>query len=102
MFRFRKFSYRPPTPCKIYDEVEVEKVDENGVATVEFVNKPNSDIEASLPAYSDYQLSSLLAANVPLQPVNSKILDSEPTSDQIEQAVSELERVDSGKQVTNE
>ena len=102
MFRHRKIYSRPVFPRPIMDEVEVEKVDENGVVTVDFVERPNSDIEAELPNYSDYQLSSLLAANVPLQPVNSKILDSEPTSEQIEQAFSELERVDSDKQVTNE
>lgn len=102
MFRHRKIYSRPVFPRPIMDEVGVEKVDENGVVTVDFVERPNSDIEAELPNYSDYQLSSLLAANVPLQPVNSKILDSEPTSDQIEQAVSELERADSEKQVTNE
>lgn len=94
MFRHRKIKAVPAIPRPIMDTVEVEKVDDNGVTTVDFIERPNSAVEAELPNYSDYQLSALLAAHVPLQPVNAQVLDAVPTEAQIDAAVSELENID--------
>lgn len=94
MFRHRKFTSIPVVPRPIMDEVQVEKVDENGVITVNFVERPNSVLESELPNCSDYQLSGLLAANVPLQPVNSQVLDAVPTDAQLDAAMTDLERMD--------
>ena len=101
MFRHRNFGYTTPVPQPIMDEVEVDTVDENGVISVSFVQKPNEEIAKELPAYSDYQLSTLLASGVPLKEVNAKVLDVEPSAEQIEAAVSELERADKTNEVNN-
>ena len=94
MFRCRKSRHIPVVPRPIMDEVEVETVDSNGVINVSYAEVTNESLANKLPAYSDYQLSNLLAANVPLQPVNAQVLDSVPTDDQMLHALDELERLD--------
>lgn len=72
-FRNHKFSYSCPPPQDVYDEViSTTIVDDVEVPTV--VKLPNSDFAKDLPNLSDYKLSDLLQAGVPLNPVNSKVL----------------------------
>lgn len=99
MFRFRRNKPTPILPRPIMDEVENEQVDENGVTLVSYAQVPNSEIASKLPSYSDYQLSKLLAANVPLQQVNAAVLDSVPSDETIEQTMTALEERD---KVSNE
>lgn len=94
MFRHRNIKAVPAVPRPIMDEVEVETVDANGVRLVSFQQVSNEQVATSLPAYSDYQLSALLAANVPLQPVSAQVLDAIPTDAQLDAAMTELERMD--------
>lgn len=94
MFRHRNIKAVPAIPRPIMDEVEVESVDANGVRLVSFQQISNDKVASSLPAYSDYQLSTLLAANVPLQPVNAQVLDAIPTDAQLDAAMTELENMD--------
>lgn len=94
MFRHRNIKAVPAVPRPIMDEVEVETVDANGVRFVSFQQVSNEKVATSLPAYSDYQLSALLAANVPLQPVNAQVLDAIPTDAQLDAAMTELENMD--------
>lgn len=101
MFRFRKNSYKSASPSSVYDEVAVTTVDKNGVECVEFQRVDNSKIAAKLPNYSDYQLSKLLDANVPLQPVNAQVLDAFPSEDEISRTMDELERLDADKEPDN-
>lgn len=101
MFRFRKNSYQSASPSSVYDEVAVTTVDKNGVECVEFQRVDNSQIAAKLPAYSDYQLSKLLDANVPLQPVNAQVLNAFPSEDEISRTMDELERLDADKESDN-
>lgn len=72
-FRNHKFSPVVPPPTPVVDEVMsttfVEDVETPVVRIV-----PNNELSASLPAPSTYHLSDLLAAGVPLQPVNSKVI----------------------------
>lgn len=94
MFRHRNIKAVPAVPRPIMDEVEVETVDANGVRLVSFQQVSNDKVATSLPAYSDYQLSSLLAANVSLQPVKAQVVNTIPTDAEMDAAMSELERMD--------
>lgn len=72
-FRNHKFSPVVPPPALVVDEVSSSTfVDEVETPVVSLV--PNSELCASLPAPSSYCLSDLLAAGVPLTPVNSKVI----------------------------
>lgn len=72
-FRNHKFSYSCPPPQDIFDEViSTTIVDDVEVPSV--VKLPNSEFTKDLPNLSDYKLSDLLQAGVPLNPVNSKVL----------------------------
>lgn len=72
-FRNRKFSYSCPPPQEVYDEViETTIVDEVEVPIV--MSVPNSEFTKDLPELSDYKLSELVQAGVPLSPVNPKVL----------------------------
>lgn len=74
-FRNHKFSYSCPPPQDVYDEViSTTIVDDVEVPAV--VKLPNSELTKDLPNLSDYKLSDLLQAGVPLNPVNSKVLGS--------------------------
>lgn len=72
-FRNHKFSPVVPPPAPVVDEVSsttfVGEVETPVVSQV-----PNSELAANLPAPSSYCLSDLLAAGVPLTPVNSKVI----------------------------
>lgn len=94
MFRHRNIKAVFAVPRPIMDEVEVETVDANGVRLVSFQQSSNAKVAASLPAYSDYQLSALLAANVPLQPVKAQVVNAVPTDAEMDAAMTELENMD--------
>lgn len=72
-FRNHKFSYSCPPPQDVYDEViSTTIVDDVEVPSV--VKLPNSEFTKDLPNLSDYKLSDLLQAGVPLNPVDPKVL----------------------------
>lgn len=72
-FRNHKFSYSCPPPQDVYDEViSTTIVDDVEVPSV--VSVSNSEFTKDLPNLSDYKLSDLLQAGVPLSPVNPKVL----------------------------
>lgn len=72
-FRNHKFSPVVPPPAPVVDEVSSSTfVGEVETPVVSLV--PNSELAANLPAPSSYCLSDLLAAGVPLKPVNSKVI----------------------------
>lgn len=72
-FRNHKFSPVVLPPTSVLDEVNSTTfVGEVETPVVSLV--PNSELCANLPAPSSYCLSDLLAAGVPLAPVNSKVL----------------------------
>ena len=72
-FRNHKFSYSCPPPQDVYDEVITTDI-VNGVEVPTVVSLPNSELTKDLPELSDYKLSDLLQAGVPLSPVNPKVL----------------------------
>lgn len=72
-FRNHKFSYSCPSPLEVYDEVVATTiVDDVEVPTI--VSVSNSEFTKDLPELSDYKLSDLVQAGVPLSPVNPKVL----------------------------
>lgn len=74
-FRNHKFTYFCPPPQDVYDEViSTTIVDDVEVPSV--VKLPNSEYTKDLPNLSDYKLSDLMQAGVPLNPVNSMVLGS--------------------------
>lgn len=72
-FRNHKFSYSCPPPQEVFDEVITTQI-VDGVEVPTVVSVPNSEFTKDLPELSDYKLSDLLQAGVPLSPVNSKVL----------------------------
>ena len=80
-FRFRRIRLRPVVPQPVNDVVQVSNVDENGVELVTF-----------------YKLEELLKANVPLQPVAANVLDAVPSSEKIEDIVTNIEKLDNSNE----
>ena len=74
-FRNHKFSYSCPPPQEVYDECITTTI-VDGVEVPVIVSLPNSEFTKDLPDLSDYKLSDLVQAGVPLSPVNSKVLGS--------------------------
>ena len=74
-FRNHKFSYSCPPPQEVYDECITTTI-VDGVEVPTIVSLPNSEFTKDLPDLSDYKLSDLVQAGVPLSPVNSKVLGS--------------------------
>ena len=74
-FRNCKFSYSCPPPQEVFDECFTTTV-VDGVEVPTIVSLPNSEFTKDLPDLSDYKLSDLVQAGVPLSPVNSKVLGS--------------------------
>lgn len=72
-FRNHKFSPVVPPPAPVVDEVMSTTFVED-VETPVMRIVPNNELSANLPAPSSYRLSDLLAAGVPLTPVNSKVI----------------------------
>lgn len=72
-FRNHKFSPVVPPPAPVVDEV-ISSTFVGEVETPVVSLVPNRELAANLPAPSSYCLSDLLAAGVPLTPVNSKVI----------------------------
>ena len=72
-FRNHKFSPVVPPPTPVVDEV-MSTTFVGNVETPVVRIVPNKELSANLPAPSSYCLSDLLAAGVPLTPVNSKVI----------------------------
>lgn len=79
MFRTRKFNTCPPSPKEFSVPVLQEYYEADGTKCCHVVNVPSSSVGHDLPNIEDYQLSSLLAAGVPLNPVSSNVLDNAPS-----------------------
>ena len=74
-FRNCKFSYSCPLPQEVYDDCITTTI-VDGVEVPNVVSVPNSELTKDLPNLSDYKLSDLIEAGVPLSPVSSKVLGS--------------------------
>lgn len=74
-FRNCKFSYSCPPPQEVFDECFKSTI-VDGVEVPTIVSVSNSEFTKDLPDLSDYKLSDLVQAGVPLNPVNSKVLGS--------------------------
>lgn len=72
-FRNHKFSPVVTSPTPVVDEV-MSTTFVGNVETPVVRIVPNNELSANLPAPSTYRLSDLLAAGVPLTPVNSKVI----------------------------
>lgn len=88
-FRFRKYSHPHPIPMPINEDV-LQSSFENGVEVCSVVSVPNYEYAKGIPVYTDYQLSTLLAAGVPLQPVSTNLLDETPSPEFINNYVNNL------------
>ena len=72
-FRNCKFFYSCPPPQEVFDECFTTTI-VDGVEVPTIVSVPNSEFTKDLPDLSEYKLSDLIEAGVPLNPVNSKVL----------------------------
>lgn len=74
---FRNCSFNPSfeSPQCVFEDVIKEDV-VDGVVISTLVTVKSSDLSSSLPSYSDYKLSALLASGVPLTPVNPVIFNN--------------------------
>lgn len=72
-FRNCKFSYSCPSPQEVYDDCITTTI-VDGVEVPNVVSVPNSEFTKDLPNLSDYKLSDLIEAGVPISPVNPKVL----------------------------
>lgn len=82
MFRTRKFNTCPPSPKEFTVPVSEDFMTEDGTRCSHVVQVPASSIGQDLPNISDYKLSALLRAGVPLDVVPSNILDAAPSEAQ--------------------
>lgn len=69
--RFKPNRKYNPQPCVVKDFVPHTTVKDGTT----FVHHVYEEVHNDLPAYDDYTLESLLSAGVPLEPVNSIIID---------------------------
>ena len=74
-FRNCKFSYSCPPPQEVYDDCITTTI-VDGVEVPNVISVSNSEFTKDLPNLSDYKLSDLIEAGVPLSPVSSKVLGS--------------------------
>lgn len=88
-FRFRKNKVFQPPIQSVLTLMEKSSVRSDGLQSVSIVRVNACDIDV-VPPYTDYTLEKLLAAGVPLNSVNSTVLDSEPTPDQAAAIVDSL------------
>lgn len=88
-FRFRKNKVFQPPISDVSSLMEKTTVRSDGLQSVSIVRVNARDINV-VPSPFEYSLEKLLAAGVPLNSVNSTVLDSEPTSEQVEHIVDSL------------
>lgn len=77
---FRNIHYSPPLENSrevLEDVLQTDIVD--GVAVHTRISVKSSELSSSLPKTDEYKLSALLAAGVPLTPVNPVIFDNPAT-----------------------
>lgn len=77
---FRNIHFSPPfeNPHEVLEDVlQTDIVD--GVAVHTRITVKSSELASSLPKTDEYKLSALLAAGVPLTPVNPVIFDNPAT-----------------------
>lgn len=74
-FRNHKFSPVVSPPVEVYDKVLTSTMVDD-VETPVIKSVPNRDLSDKLPALSEYGLTDLLQAGVPLTPVSSKVMNS--------------------------
>ena len=77
---FRNIHFSPPfeKPREVLEDVlQTDIVD--GVAVHSRITVKSSELASSLPKTDEYKLSALLAAGVPLTPVNPVIFDNPAT-----------------------
>ena len=74
-FRNHKFSPVVSPPVEVYDKVLTSTMVDD-VETPVIKSVPNRELSDKLPALSEYRLSDLLQAGVPLSPVSSKVMNS--------------------------
>ena len=89
MSKFRNFMPRGTVvPQKIFLDKQTSIVDDDGVSRFVVVS---SDVSSSkVPKPSEYELQTLLASGIPLNRVNPVVVDSVPSSSQLENAVSQV------------
>lgn len=96
---FRNF--KPHCAClprKIYVDSVKDITDDRGVS--HYVRVKQDVSEGSLPAPSEYKLETLLSAGIPLNAVNSLLVDSAPSDAQVDVIVNKV--VPEKEQDTNE
>lgn len=89
VFRFRKTKVFQPPVSYVSSLMEKTTVRSDGLQSVSIVRVNSRSIDV-VPSPFDYSLEKLLAAGAPLNSVNSTVLDSEPTNDQVEHIVESL------------
>ena len=78
MFKHSHLQQRWPSPVQVNEIVPTKSfVPALGTDVVVYEELPVDG--STLPSYSDYQLSKLLAAGVPLDDLSSVTIDSEPS-----------------------
>lgn len=96
---FRNF--KPHCAClprKIFVDSVKDITDDRGVS--HYVHEKQDVSEGSVPAPSDYKLETLLSAGIPLNAVNSLLVDSVPSDVQVDAIVNKF--VPDQEQETNE
>lgn len=74
---FRNIHYSPPLEkSRVVTEDVLQTAIVDGVAVHTRITVKSSDLASSLPKTDEYKLSALLAAGVPLTPVNPVIFDN--------------------------
>ena len=79
MFRYRSYKYRVPFLGEVYED-SVKTVVKDGV-TLYSVVKVRAVDNVSIPHPDSYKLSDLLQAGISLTPIDSRIIDNAPSSD---------------------
>lgn len=88
-FRFRKNKVFQPPVSYVSSLMEKTTVRSDGLQSVSIVRVNSRDIDV-VPSPIEYSLEKLLAVGAPLNSVNSIVLDSEPTSEQVDHIVESL------------
>lgn len=91
--RFRKNKVRLSSPTSIHG-LQPDYYSKGGVDCVSYIDKEY--IAPSLPTSEEYNLSSLLTAGVPLEPVNPVIIDgvSDSVLEQMSNKIDEFSKKD--------
>ena len=88
-FRLRRRGFELAPPCKVNTLQEKSSCREDGLQIVDVVSVDARSIDC-VPSPSEYSLEKLQAAGVPLNTVNTTVLDSVPTEKQAENIINSL------------